>query len=73
MTLGLVRMARTYHLRVFVLVRVCFHVPNHLVCKQLGKLRRFQDITLNITQSIVSESLDELRNKVETDINGMTF
>jgi hypothetical protein len=63
----------TYDLRVFVFEHVGFHIPDDLMSEKLRELRSLHNITLNISQSIISKSLDNLRDVKERDIDRMAL
>jgi hypothetical protein len=63
----------TYDLRVFVFEHVSFHIPDDLMSEKLRELRSLHNITLNISQSIISKSLDNLRDVKERDIDRMAL
>jgi hypothetical protein len=63
----------TYHQGVFILERIGLHVPNNLVSKELGKLCGFDNVSLDISQRIIPQSLDDLWDIEERRIDGMAF
>jgi hypothetical protein len=63
----------TDNLGIFIFISICFHVPDDLVCKQLGKFCCLHNISLHIAQDIVTQCLHNLRNVKECHIYRMTF
>ena len=58
----------THHFRGLVLVSVRLHVPDDLVSEQLRKLSCLDDVSLNISQNIISKRLHNLVDIEEHDI-----
>ena len=61
------------NLRIVVLVGVCLHIPDNLVREELRELSSLKNVAFHITQYIVSQSLDNLRDVKERYVNGMAF
>jgi hypothetical protein len=65
--------ASTYDLGVVILVRVGLHIPNDLVGKQLRELRRLDDVPLDVSESIITESLHDLRDVEKGHVDSMAL
>ena len=63
----------SYNLRVFILVRVGLHVPDDLVREELREFGSLNNITLHISEGIISKGLDNLWHVEECDIDGMSL
>lgn len=62
-----------HNLGVIVFVGVGLHVPYDLVGKKLRELRSLYDVTLNVTQCIISKCLHDLRDIEKGHINRVTL
>lgn len=58
----------TYHLRLFVFVRVRLYVPDDLMRKKLREFRCLDDVSLDVAKYVVTKCLHDLRDIEERDI-----
>jgi len=63
----------TYNFSIVVIVHVCLHVPYNLMREKLRKLRRLNDVPLCISERVVAESLYDLRDIEEGDVDRVTL